>query len=93
MLPLFTPAEVAALCGAGCEVLVQSGAGTMAGFEDPQYAAAGARIAGSMEEIYAECDETQAVRHRLLNFTSRAGKLSGVIVVCRNESLKMALHP
>lgn len=57
-----TPAEVAALCGAGCEVLVQSGAGTMAGFEDPQYAAAGARIAGSMEEIYAECDFVTKVK-------------------------------
>ena len=40
----------------GHTVLVQAGAGTGSGFSDEQYLAAGARLAGSAEEIYGQAD-------------------------------------
>ena len=57
-----TPCEVAALVSDGCEVLVQRGAGTMAGFDDCEYEKAGAVLADSMEEIYAQCDFVTKVK-------------------------------
>jgi alanine dehydrogenase len=56
----------------GHEVIVQSGAGTGAGFPDAAYEVAGARIAASAEEIFAEADlivkvkEPQAGERKLL---------------------------
>ena len=38
----------------GHEVLVETGAGVGSGFADADYEAAGARIAGSAEEVFAE---------------------------------------
>lgn len=51
-----TPAEVSMLASDGHEVYVQKGAGAGSGFEDAAYAAEGARLADTMEEIYRECD-------------------------------------
>lgn len=47
-----TPAGAHALVAEGHEVLVESGAGKRIGYEDRQYAAAGARIAASAAEVY-----------------------------------------
>ena len=57
-----TPAEVGVLVSDGHAVLVQTGAGAKAGFPDADYAAAGARIVGTMEEIYASCDFVAKVK-------------------------------
>ncbi|NRB33359.1 MAG: alanine dehydrogenase [Rhodobacteraceae bacterium] len=56
----------------GHTVLIQSGAGRGAGFEDADYIAAGARILDSAEEIFAQADmivkvkEPQAVERKML---------------------------
>jgi alanine dehydrogenase len=49
-----TPAGVMEVVAAGGSVVVQSGAGLGSGIGDEQYVAAGARMAGSAEEVYAE---------------------------------------
>lgn len=51
-----TPKGARALTEAGHEVLVQSGAGVVSGFEDADYAAAGARIVGSAAEVAGGVD-------------------------------------
>lgn len=51
-----TPSEVATLKADGHEVLIQKGAGEKAGFEDSAYAAAGAEMVETAEEMYARCD-------------------------------------
>lgn len=51
-----TPAEVSMIAADGHEVYVQKGAGAGAGFGDAAYAAEGAKLADTMEEIYRECD-------------------------------------
>ncbi|MFY8022310.1 MAG: alanine dehydrogenase [Bacteroidia bacterium] len=48
-----TPAGVSALCKAGHTVYVQATAGIGSGFSDDEYAAAGATMLPSIEEIYA----------------------------------------
>jgi alanine dehydrogenase len=56
----------------GHEVLIETGAGTGAGFEDADYIAAGAQIAKTAEEIFAAADmivkvkEPQAVERKML---------------------------
>ena len=56
----------------GHEVLVETGAGTGSGFADADYEAAGARIAGTAEEVFAEAGmivkvkEPQAVERKRL---------------------------
>ena len=50
------PAIVSRLGNSGAEVLIESGAGSAAGFADEDYAAAGARIAGSAAGVLAEAD-------------------------------------
>lgn len=57
-----TPAEVNALAGDGHEVWVQKGAGEGSGFGDAEYEAEGAKLVGSMEEIYAACDLVAKVK-------------------------------
>lgn len=51
-----TPAEVSLIVGDGHEVYVASMAGYAAGFDDEEYAAAGATILATNEEIWATCD-------------------------------------
>ena len=50
------PAVVSRISDSGAEVLVESGAGSAAGFSDEDYVASGARIAGSAAEVLAEAD-------------------------------------
>ncbi|MBO6896530.1 MAG: alanine dehydrogenase [Shimia sp.] len=56
----------------GHEVLIQSGAGVGAGFTDEDYVAAGAKMIGTAEEVFAEADmivkvkEPQAVERKML---------------------------
>lgn len=57
-----TPAEVSEILGDGHEVYVASGAGYKAGFDDAEYAAAGAIIKETNEEIYATCDFVAKVK-------------------------------
>ena len=57
-----TPAEVSTLRDDGHEVYIQSGAGYMAGFDDADYEAAGAKIVQTAAEIYGECDVVAKVK-------------------------------
>ena len=57
-----TPAEVAMIARTGAEVWVQKDAGKGAGFSDEAYAAEGAKIVDTMEEIYANCDFVAKVK-------------------------------
>jgi alanine dehydrogenase len=51
-----TPAAAREAVHHGHEVLVETGAGLGAGFEDADYARAGASIAGSAEKVFAEAE-------------------------------------
>ncbi|MEM1316455.1 MAG: alanine dehydrogenase, partial [Pseudomonadota bacterium] len=51
-----TPAAAQECVANGHEALVQAGAGLGAGFSDADYQAAGARIAATAEEVFAESD-------------------------------------
>jgi len=67
-----TPASVAALIGAGHEVLVEEGAGVVAGYSDSHYRAAGAEVRASANEVAAAVDllvkvkELQPLEYTLL---------------------------
>ena len=67
-----TPNATREVVAHGHTVLIQSGAGRGAGFEDADYIAAGARILDSAEEIFAQADmivkvkEPQAVERKML---------------------------
>ena len=52
----FTPALAAPVLRDQHEILVESGAGLRAGLSDAQYLAAGAKIVGSAQELYAAAD-------------------------------------
>jgi alanine dehydrogenase len=72
-----TPASVREVQSHGHEVVVERGAGAGAGVSDDEYVAAGARVVGSAEEVFAAAEmivkvkEPQAAeRHRL-----RAGQV------------------
>jgi alanine dehydrogenase len=51
-----TPPGAAVLTGEGHEVYVQSGAGNGSGFSDEEYTAAGAKILGRADDVYAIAD-------------------------------------
>lgn len=57
-----TPVEIASLKADGHEVYVQKGAGQRAGFPDERYAAAGAVMVDTAEEIYGTCDFVAKVK-------------------------------
>lgn len=59
---IVTPAEVSAIVADGHTVYVQKGAGEGAGFADEAYAAEGAKLLDTMEEIYAGCDFVTKVK-------------------------------
>ncbi len=67
-----TPNAAREAVGHGHEVIVQKGAGTGAGFTDEDYTAAGARLAETAAEIFAEAEmivkvkEPQAVERAML---------------------------
>ena len=67
-----TPNAAKEAVGHGHEVIVQSGAGLGAGFDDAAYEAAGARIIATAEEVFAEADmivkvkEPQAAERAML---------------------------
>ncbi|MGR3700413.1 MAG: alanine dehydrogenase [Roseovarius sp.] len=67
-----TPIAAKEAVGHGHEVLIQSGAGLGAGFDDAAYQAAGAKIVGTAEEVFAQADmvvkvkEPQAVERKML---------------------------
>ena len=56
------PSALPLFIKAGHEVIVESGAGTAAGFPDGEYTAKGGRIAGSRTEVFAEGDVILQVR-------------------------------
>ena len=58
---VLTPAEVATLADDGISVMVASGAGYKAGFNDEDYAKAGAEITTN-EEIWKSCDFVTKVK-------------------------------
>ncbi|HXG06663.1 MAG TPA: NAD(P)-dependent oxidoreductase [Nitrososphaera sp.] len=51
-----TPRSVSSLVRSGSKVFVESQAGMKSGFSDDEYISAGASIASSPSELYAECD-------------------------------------
>ncbi|MBQ1430626.1 MAG: alanine dehydrogenase [Firmicutes bacterium] len=57
-----TPAEVEVLVGDGHEVHITKNAGYKAGFDDEEYAAAGAIIEESNDDIWAKCDFVAKVK-------------------------------
>lgn len=57
-----TPTEIMTIAAAGHKALVQSGAGEKAGFQDEAYAAAGAQVVNSAEEIFSQCDLVTKVK-------------------------------
>lgn len=57
-----TPAEVSMMVSDGHEVYVQRGAGEGSGFGDEAYAAEGAKLVDTMEEIYGTCDFVAKVK-------------------------------
>ena len=57
-----TPMEVKSILAAGHKVWAQHDCGGMAGFPDEQYAAAGARIVETAEEMFAGCDMIAKVK-------------------------------
>ncbi|MBE6604393.1 MAG: alanine dehydrogenase [Ruminococcaceae bacterium] len=57
-----TPAEVESIVAAGHEVWAQHNCGAAAGFPDEKYAAAGAKIVYSPEQIWAGCDMVAKVK-------------------------------
>ena len=57
-----TPMEVKSIVAAGHTVWAQHDCGKMAGFPDEAYAAAGARIVDTAEEMYAGCDMVAKVK-------------------------------
>ncbi|QZY54184.1 alanine dehydrogenase [Crassaminicella profunda] len=59
---IMTPIEAGELVADGHEVLVQSGAGVKAGFEDEEYISVGAEIRNHMKEIYQESDMVVKVK-------------------------------
>ena len=59
---VMTPSEAGELASDGVTVYVASGAGERAGFPDAEYAAAGAVIADTNEEIWAKCDMVAKVK-------------------------------
>ena len=67
-----TPIAAKEAVGHGHEVLIQSGAGLGAGFDDAAYQAAGAKIVGTAQEIFAQADmvvkvkEPQAIERKML---------------------------
>ncbi len=56
------PASLASLTKAGFDVLVEPGAGLQAGFPDAEYAAKGARLAASREQVFEQADVLLSVR-------------------------------
>lgn len=56
------PAAVAAAKKAGFEILVESGAGSAAGFPDADYSAAGCAVVGARAEVFAQSDAVAMVR-------------------------------
>ncbi|MGX0974417.1 alanine dehydrogenase [Roseovarius sp. MBR-51] len=57
-----TPIAAQEAVGHGHEVLIQSGAGLGAGFDDAAYQAAGAKIVGTAKEIFAQADMVVKVK-------------------------------
>ena len=57
-----TPAEVESIVAAGHEVWAQHDCGKAAGFPDEKYAAAGAKIVNTAEEMWAGCDMVAKVK-------------------------------
>ena len=60
-----TPGSVAELVHHGHEVLVETGAGLGSGLADSEYAAAGARLVATREEIFARADMVVKVKEPL----------------------------
>jgi alanine dehydrogenase len=60
-----TPPTTERLCAAGHTVIIERGAGAGSGFEDAEYAAAGAVIINTAAEVYAKADMIYKVKEPL----------------------------
>jgi len=70
------PAAVPTLAKAGCQVLVESGAGVEAGYPDPLYAEQAARIACTRPDVFAQADAVIQVLGYGANSTAGRADLS-----------------
>jgi len=70
------PAHVPALVKAGHEVIVEQGAGALAGFTDQEYAAKGARIGAPLEVL--GCDLLLQVRSAAANAVTGEAEIAGL---------------
>src|SRR5436190_765959 len=57
-----TPRAMDTLAKSGVEFVIESGAGSAAGFPDAEYQEKGARLVGDRAEIFATCDVIVQVR-------------------------------
>ena len=73
-----------------CSVLVETGAGNGAFFEDQKYQEAGARLVDDVEEIYSEADVILKVKEPLFN--EAKGKHE-VEMMKQGQCLITFLHP
>lgn len=70
------PANVAALNKAGVDVIVQSGAGTRAGYADDEYASAGAKLIDDRDQIFKQAEIILQVRTAGANSDAGADDLN-----------------
>ena len=75
-----TPETVKKFVGLGAQVVVQSGAGATSGLSDAEYVAAGASVAASAAETFADADLVLSVRRPAA--AALAGVKPGCTVVC-----------
>lgn len=89
-----TPGCVRSYAARGHTVLVQSGAGRAAGFEDEEYRAAGAMIAPDRETVFGECDMVVKVKEPMPEecaFLRRGQILFTYLHLAASRDLTMAL--
>ncbi|HHT62634.1 MAG: NAD(P) transhydrogenase subunit alpha [Bacillota bacterium] len=84
------PETVKKMVGEGAQVLVETGAGNGAFFEDQKYQEAGARLVDDVEEIYSEADVILKVKEPLFN--EAKGKHE-VEMMKQGQCLITFLHP
>jgi NAD(P) transhydrogenase subunit alpha len=70
-----TPHVLPSLVKAGCEVIVEAGAGEAAGFPDAEYTDKGARIVASRQEVFASAEVVAQVRGYGANLEQGAADL------------------
>jgi H+-translocating NAD(P) transhydrogenase subunit alpha len=97
------PASIPALKKAGLEVVVESGAGTAAGFPDDHYQAQGANV-GTRDEVFRSADVILQVRsapgdpsaltqrHTVIGFADPLGSPAGIASLARSGATLFSME-